>query len=142
MSKIGILIINDSRSMRLFLEKIVKSFSDCELMSSCWDGDDAVNGIQIKKPDIILLDLEMPHMDGLTFLEMMPENKRIPTIIISNYGKDDSDIISDAMNLGALDSLMPPSSMRDNDVEEFSNKLHHKIIKTSLKSNEVTMTSQ
>ena len=142
MSKIGILIINDSRSMRLFLEKIVKSFSDCELMSSCWDGDDAVNCIQIKKPDIILLDLEMPHMDGLTFLEMMPENKRIPTIIISNYGKDDSDIISDAMNLGALDSLMPPSSMRDNDVEEFSNKLHHKIIKASLKSNEVTMTSQ
>ena len=142
MSKTGILIINDSKSMRIFLEKIVKSFTDCELLDSCFDGDDAINHIRVKKPNVILLDLEMPHMDGLTFLEMMPENKRIPTIIISNYGKDDSDIISDAMDLGALDSLMPPSSMRENDVEEFSNKLHHKIIKASLKSNEVTMTSQ
>jgi two-component system chemotaxis response regulator CheB len=138
MSKIGILIINDSRSMRIFLEKIVKSFSDCELMSSCWDGDDAINCIQIKKPDVILLDLEMPHMDGLTFLEILPENQRIPTIIISNYGKDNSDIISDAINLGAVDSLLPPSSLRDEEVEKFTVSLHHKIMKASLKSNEFT----
>ncbi len=138
MSKIGILIINDSRSMRIFLEKIVKSFSDCELMSSCWDGDDAINCIQIKKPDVILLDLEMPHMDGLTFLEILPENQRIPTIIISNYGKDDSDIISDAINLGAVDSLLPPSSLKDDEVEKFTASLHHKIMKASIKSNEFT----
>ena len=42
MSKIMILIINDSKSMRLFLEKIVKSFTDCELLNSCFSGDDAM----------------------------------------------------------------------------------------------------
>ena len=138
MSKERILIINDSRSMRIFLEKIVKSFTDCELMNSCTGGDDAMNRIQLKKPDVILLDLEMPHMDGLTFLEMLPENQRIPTIIISNYGEDDSDIISDAIGLGAIDSLLPPSSMKDDEIKEFSNKLHHKIIKVSLKSKRFT----
>ena len=107
-------------------------------MNSCTGGDDAMNRIQLKKPDVILLDLEMPHMDGLTFLEMLPENQRIPTIIISNYGEDDSDIISDAIGLGAIDSLLPPSSMKDDEIKEFSNKLHHKIIKVSLKSKRFT----
>ena len=135
MSKTGILIINDSKSMRIFLEKIVKSFTDCELLDSCFDGDDAINHIRVKKPNVILLDLEMPHMDGLTFLEMLPENERIPTIIISNYGKDDSDIISDAMNLGAIDSVLPPQSQKAEEIEKFSISLYQKIMKASLKSN-------
>ena len=142
MSKIVILIINDSKSMRLFLESMVKSFTDCELLSSCVDGNNAINRIKIKKPDVVLLDLEMPHMDGLTFLEMLSDDEKIPTIIISNYGKNDSDIIHDAMNLGAIDSLMPPSSSNDEEIEKFRNKLHYKIMKASLKSNKFTMTSQ
>jgi len=142
MSKVGILIINDSRSMRIFLEKIVKSFSDCKLLNSCVGGDDAMNYLQVKQPDAILLDLEMPHMDGLTFLEMLPENERIPTIIISNYGKDNSDIINDAMNLGAVDSLLPPLSLKDKEIEKFSVILHHKIMKASLKLKGFSMTLQ
>ena len=141
MAKIKILIINDSRSMRVFLEKVIKTFPDCELLNSSLDGENAIMHIQIKKPDVILLDLEMPHMDGLTFLEMLPENERIPTIIISNYAKDDSDIISDAMNLGAIDSLVPPSSMKDDDITKFSSNLHYKIMKASLKSKKFTLTS-
>ena len=139
MSKIQILIINDSRSMRLFLENIIKSFSDCEMMASCMDGNNAMCRLEVKKPDVILLDLEMPHMDGLTFLELLADDKKIPTIIISNYGENDSDIIHDAMDLGAVDSLMPPASMKDEDLERFSNKLHYKIIKASLKSNRYSL---
>ena len=142
MTKIEVLIINDSRTMRVFLENIIKSFPDCKLLNSSLNGESAIRHIQIKKPDIILLDLEMPHMDGLTFLEMLPENERIPTIIISNYAKDDSDIISDAMNLGAIDSLLPPSSMKDDVIRKFSSNLHYKIMKASLKSKKFTLTSQ
>jgi two-component system chemotaxis response regulator CheB len=132
MSKIQILIINDSRSMRMFLENMVKSFSDCEMMASCMDGNNAMNHLEVKKPDVILLDLEMPHMGGLTFLELLADNKKIPTIIISNYGESESDIIRDAMNLGAVDSLMPPSSMKDKEIGKFRSALHHKIMKASL----------
>ena len=135
MSKIGILIVNDSRTMRLFLENIIKTFSDCEIMPSCSDGKNAMNRIGVKKPDVILLDLEMPHMDGLTFLELLADDKKIPTIIISNYGENDSGIIHDAIGLGAVDSLLPPLSMKDEDLKKFRNKLHYKIIKASLKSN-------
>ena len=75
--------------MRMFLENMIKSFSDCEMMASCIDGNNAMNRLEVKKPDVILLDLEMPHMDGLTFLESLAGNKKIPTIIICNYGENE-----------------------------------------------------
>ena len=58
-----------------------------------------MNRTGVKKPDVILLDLEMPHMDRLTFLELLADDKKIPTTIVSNYVENDSDIICDAMNL-------------------------------------------
>jgi len=135
MIKTRVMIVNDSRTMRLFLEDIINSFSDCELIRSCIDGNNAIERLPNQKPDVVLLDLEMPHMDGLTFLEMLPDNEKYPTIIVSNYAKDESDIIHDAMELGALDSIAPPKSNSDEDNKEFRNSLHHKIIKASLKSN-------
>jgi len=125
--------------MRLFLEDIINSFDDCEIISSCFDGNDALNYLEVKKPDIILLDLEMPHMDGLTFLEMLSDGEKIPTIILSSYVKDDAEIIHDAINLGAVDSLAPPNS--DKNIKEFKNLLHHKIVKASLKSNRFSVLS-
>ena len=108
MQKIRVMIINDSRAMKLFLEGVITSYFDCEIMRSQHDGKIALNYIKIKKPDVIILDLEMPHMDGLTFLEILSDRERVPTIIVSNYTKNDSVMISNAMDLGALDSLGPP----------------------------------
>lgn len=133
------MIINDSRTMRLFLEDIIKSYSDCEIMRSHFDGNSALNYLKFKKPDVIILDLEMPNIDGLTFLEMLPDNEKIPTIIISSYVKDNSKLITDAIDLGAIDSLAPPSSNTKEEFEKFRNIFHHKIIKASLKSNRFSL---
>ena len=46
------------------------------------DGNNAMNRIEVKKPDVILLVLEMPHMDGLTFLELLSDDKKNP---VNNY---------------------------------------------------------
>jgi two-component system chemotaxis response regulator CheB len=139
MLKTKIMIINDSRTMRFFLEDIIKSYSDCEIMRSHFDGNSALNYLKFKKPDVIILDLEMPNIDGLTFLEMLPNNEKIPTIIVSNYAKDNSGLIMDAMDLGAVDSLAPPSSNTKEEFEKFRNILHHKIIKASLKSSRFSL---
>ena len=137
--KIRVMIINDSRSMKLFLEDILKQFDDCEITHSYSDGNTALNYIKFQKPDVIILDLEMPLMDGLTFLETLSESERIPTIIVSKYAKNDSDMIHDAMNLGALDSLEPPQNNTAEEFEKFKNLLHHKIVKASLKSNRFSL---
>lgn len=133
------MIINDSRAMRLFLEDIVKSYADCEVIGSYFDGKLALSDLKFKKPDVVILDLEMPYLDGLTFLEMLSDYEKIPIIIVSNYAKNDSKLIHDAMDLGAVDSLAPPPSNSKIEFENFKNMLHHKIIKASLKSNHLLL---
>lgn len=141
MQKIRVMIVNDSRFMKLLLEDMLKSFNDCEITRSSSDGNIALNSLKSQKPDVIILDLEMPHMDGLTFLEILSESERIPTIIVSNYAKNDSEIVHDAMNLGALDSLEPPQNNTKEEFEKFKKLLHHKIVKASLKSNRFSLIS-
>ncbi len=130
-----IMLINDSKAMRVYLDGVIKSYIDCEMVGSYSNGKDALDSLNYKKPDVIILDLEMPHMDGLTFLEKLQGNKKIPTIIISNYVKDGSKLLKDAMILGAVDSIAPPPSNTKETIKKFRNILHHKIIKASLKSN-------
>lgn len=138
MGKIQAMIINDSRAMRQFIEDIVKSFPDCEVIGSYFDATVALNDLTIKKPDVIILDLEMPKMDGITFLENI-EGKKYPTIVVSNYASDGSQLINDAIALGAVDSLKPPPSNTKEDFESFKNMLHHKITKASLSSSKYAL---
>ncbi len=135
MPALKIMIINDSRAMRLFLEDVIKSYPDCEIIGSYFDARIAFDNLEFKNSDVILLDLEMPNLDGLTFLELLKNDKKTPTIIVSSYAKDNSDMISDAIHLGAIDSLAPPPSNSKKEFEKFTNILHHKIIKASVKSN-------
>lgn len=139
MQKTSIMIINDSRAMRLFLEEVVKSFADFEIIGSYFDGGIALDSLKSKKPDVILFNMEMPNLDGLTFLEKLPEMQKCPTIIVSNYAKDGSEMINQAMELGAIDSLMPPTSNSKEDLEKFRIILHHKITMASLKSSRFTL---
>ncbi|MCH7967309.1 MAG: response regulator [Thaumarchaeota archaeon] len=139
MPKIKIMIINDSRAMRLFLEDMIKSYADCEIIGSYFDGNIALDSLKFKKPDVIILDLEMPRMDGLTFLERLLDNEKFSTIIVSIYAKDSSELVNDAMVLGAVDSLIPPSSNAKEEFEKFRNILHHKITKASLASNKFSL---
>lgn len=139
MQKTSVMIINDSRSMRLFLEEAIKSFADFEIIGSYFDGNLALDALKTKKPDVILLDLEMPNMDGLTFLEKLSQDQKYPIIILSNYAIDGSEMINQAIDLGAVSSLVPPSSNKKEDLEKFKNILHHRITIASLKSNRFTL---
>lgn len=133
-SKIKTMIINDSIAFCLFLEQTIDHYLDCDKVYTFHSAKDALDSLEILKPDVLLLDLEMPYMDGLTFLESMNKERKIPTIIVSSYVNDGSKLVSDAMVLGALDSISLPSSNTSESFEQFKNLLHHKIIKSSLKS--------
>ena len=129
-----IMIVNDSRAMRLFLENVVNSFGDCTVSGSYFDGEIALENVPSIKPDVILLDLEMPKMDGLTFLENLIDARKTPIIILSSYAISDSSLVNDAIELGAVDSLTPPSSNNPEMLDKFRSTLHHKITMASLKS--------
>ena len=129
-----IMIINDSRAMRLFLEETIRLFPECQIIGSYFDANHALNELEFKKPDVIILDLEMPKMDGISFLERLKDEQEFPIIVVSNYAAEGSEMVNDAMALGAVDTLKPPPTNSKVDFDAFKNILYHKITKASLKS--------
>jgi len=81
--KIRVLVVDDSASVRQTLTKIFEAAPDIEVMAAAGDPFVAVQRIQDEIPDVILLDVEMPRMDGITFLRKIMAQKPIPTILCS-----------------------------------------------------------
>lgn len=100
---IKVCIINDSILMRTYISDLI-SVEGIEISITATDGENALTKIVRKKPDVILLDLEMPKMDGLTFIEeMVKKGMLIPTIIVSSFSQDGSKVVLDALENGAVD---------------------------------------
>lgn len=101
--QIKVMIINDSSYMSTLLKDLISN--DAILVSDiARDGYDGLRKIALHKPDVILLDLEMPRMDGLTFIEEMVKlGTLIPTILVSSFSQDGAKIVLDALENGAID---------------------------------------
>ncbi|MEW6585900.1 MAG: chemotaxis response regulator protein-glutamate methylesterase [Nitrospirota bacterium] len=109
MSKIRVLIVDDSAYSRQTLKKMLEADSSIEVAGIATDGIDAMAKTLKLKPDIITLDLEMPAMDGFSFLRWLMANRPTPVIIISSYF--DSKTVFRALELGAADFIAKPSRM-------------------------------
>ena len=108
---IKLFIIDDSALVRNEFKKIFEPIKDIEIIGSAPNPVDAFE--MFKKtglPDIFILDIEMPKMDGLTFLEMIGKQKPIPTIICSTLVTRGSTSAIDAMRMGAVDIVLKPTS--------------------------------
>ena len=116
-----VLIVNDSNFMRKHLADLIQG--EGTIIDFATDGQDALHRIAFKKPDVILLDLEMPKMDGLTFIENMTKSGDIiPTIVTSSFSKEGSKVVFDALENGAVDFLHI-----DNNNENLKEQLMTKI---------------
>jgi len=108
---IKVFIIDDSALVRNEFKKIFAPIQDIEIIGSAANPVDA---FEIFKrtglPDVFILDIEMPKMDGLTFLEMIGKQKPIPTIICSTLVTRGSSAAIDAMRMGAVDIVLKPTS--------------------------------
>ena len=100
---INVCVVNDSNLMRKYLIDLI-SVEGIKVSITATDGENALSKILTKKPDVILLDLEMPKMDGLTFIEEMTKKGiLIPTIIVSSFSQEGSKLVLDALEKGAVD---------------------------------------
>ena len=115
--QIDVWIVNDSKYMTQLLTDLV-SQKNIVVSTTARDGADALRKLSIKKPDVILLDLEMPKMDGLTFIEeVVKQGKLVPIIVVSSFTHEGAKLVLDALENGALDfvpvSQMSPEKMND-----------------------------
>ncbi len=127
MNKIKVLIIDDSIVVRKVLEDIIQSSDEMEVIGTASDPYEAREIIKRARPDVITLDVEMPKMDGLTFLDKLMRAIPTPVIMISSLTTQNADITLKAMELGAVDYLPKPTKGVFSAFDEISADVIEKI---------------
>lgn len=107
--KIKVLVIDDSATVREVLTRALSKDREIEVVGSAIDPLFAVKRIKEQKPDVITLDIEMPRMDGLTFLKKLMSSYPIPVIMVSSWTKRGGSATLKALELGAIDFVEKPS---------------------------------
>jgi two-component system chemotaxis response regulator CheB len=106
--KIRVLIVDDSAFVRNALKEVLESDPTIEVMGVASDPYVAAERIRCEVPDLITLDVEMPKMDGLTFLEKIMSQHPIPVVICSTLTERGSDVALAALQKGAVDIITKP----------------------------------
>ncbi len=124
--QIDVWIVNDSKYMTQLLSDLV-SKDNIKVTNTARDGAEALRKLNSNKPDVILLDLEMPTMDGLTFIEeVVKQDKLVPIIVVSSFTQDGAKVVLDALENGALD-FVPISTTNPDQIGELKENLISKI---------------
>ena len=123
MRKIRVLIVDDSPVVRSILSRIISAETDMEVIGQAADPFEAKRWIMEESPDVVTLDVEMPRMDGITFLKRIMAYKPLPVIMISSYTQENSMRTMEALEAGAIDFVPKPTS----NVEESLNEIRREI---------------
>ncbi|HOP62914.1 MAG TPA: chemotaxis response regulator protein-glutamate methylesterase [Spirochaetota bacterium] len=127
-NKVKVLIIDDSALMRKFLTDTLNQSSGIEVLGTAIDAAIAAKKINTLKPDVITLDIEMPGMDGLTFLQKLMIANPIPAIMVSSLTEKGSKAAIRALEIGAFDVIAKPQFDVAQSSAEFSRELIEKVI--------------
>ncbi len=122
-SKISILIVDDSLVFRKFLEDIFNDCEDCIVVGEAQNGIEALDLVLQKNPDVILLDMEMPLMDGMTALQHLMIHRPTPTIMFSSLTETGTARCFDTLKNGAVDFVC-----KDFIFQKSSQLTHKKLI--------------
>src|SRR6202012_1102461 len=103
-----VLVVDDSSLMRQLLTEILSLDPELEVIGTASDPFVAREKIKALNPDVLTLDIEMPRMDGLTFLEKLMRGHPMPVIMISSLTDKGADTTLRALSLGAFDYVSKP----------------------------------
>ncbi|MBN2344417.1 MAG: chemotaxis response regulator protein-glutamate methylesterase [Deltaproteobacteria bacterium] len=106
--KIKVLVIDDSAVVRQTMTSILESDPDIEVIATAGDPFIAANKLRKQVPDVITLDVEMPRMDGLTFLQKLMHQHPIPVVMCSSLTERGTETALRALELGAVDIITKP----------------------------------
>jgi len=134
MEKIRLLIIDDSALIRTMLTKIFESSDAIEVVGTAADPIIARDKIKKLKPDVLTLDIEMPRMDGLTFLRNLMRLRPMPVIMISTLTEKGAAVTLDALAIGAVDFVAKPKVDVANTLQTYADDLIEKV-KAAAKAN-------
>lgn len=125
--KIKVLVIDDSALIRSLLTEMINEQSDMEVIGTAPDPLVARDMIKQLNPDVLTLDVEMPKMDGLDFLEKLMRLRPMPVVMVSTLTERGSEITLRALELGATDFVTKPKTGISDGMREYTDLIADKI---------------
>ncbi|HAV68343.1 MAG TPA: chemotaxis response regulator protein-glutamate methylesterase, partial [Alcanivorax sp.] len=122
-----VLCVDDSALIRDLMSEIINSHDDMEVVAVAPDPLVARDLIKRHDPDVLTLDVEMPRMDGLDFLERLMRLRPMPVLMVSSLTQAGSEVTLRALELGAVDFLQKPALGIRSGMIEYSELIAEKI---------------
>ena len=125
--KIRVLIIDDSASVRQTLRSVLEQDPEIEVIAAATDPFMAARKIMEEVPDVITLDVEMPQMDGITFLRKLMSQHPIPVVMCSSLTESGSETLMQALEAGAVDVILKPKIGAADHLAETGDHIRHVV---------------
>jgi len=125
--KIRLLIVDDSAIVRQVLTEIFSETDDIEVVGTAMDPLIARDKIKVLKPDVLTLDIEMPRMDGITFLANLMRLRPVPVVMVSTLTEKGAEATFKALELGAVDFVAKPKVNVKTELAKYADDLCAKV---------------
>lgn len=122
---IRVLVVDDSSFMRKSLTHILETDNSVEVVDTASEGEEAIRKVKQLKPDVVLLDIAMPVMDGLAALSHIMAEQPTPVLVLS--GVKDSKTAIKSLEIGAVDFIKKPSGVISYDIEKIKDEIIYKV---------------
>ncbi|MBL0375337.1 chemotaxis response regulator protein-glutamate methylesterase [Rhizobium sp. KVB221] len=132
-AKTRVLIVDDSASVRQTLTRVLEADPDIEVIGAASDPFMAAKKIRDDIPDVITLDVEMPQMDGITFLRKLMSQHPIPVVMCSSLTEAGSETLMQALEAGAVDIILKPKIGAADHLAEIGDNIRH-VVKAAAKA--------
>jgi two-component system chemotaxis response regulator CheB len=127
MTKIKVLIVDDSALVRRLLTEILNSVPEIEVIGTAQDPYIAREKIKRLNPDVLTLDVEMPKMDGITFLSNLMRLRPMPVVMVSSLTEQGADVTLQALELGAVDFVSKPKTDLAHTLGDYADEIVEKV---------------
>ncbi|MEZ5457039.1 MAG: chemotaxis response regulator protein-glutamate methylesterase [Lysobacteraceae bacterium] len=124
---IKVLIVDDSALVRQVLTSVLSQDPALQVVGAAPDPFVARDMIKALNPDVLTLDVEMPRMDGLTFLENLMRLRPMPVVMVSSLTEAGAEVTLDALSLGAIDFVTKPKLQVAKGLEDYATELAAKV---------------
>lgn len=111
---IRVLIVDDSPTMRALISELLRREPDLDVVGTAADANEARAMIRQLEPDVLTLDLEMPGMNGLEFLDRLMRLRPMPVVVVSGHTREGADVTASALEIGAIDCYAKPDGRAGN----------------------------